>query len=126
MIPGRVRQPTETRERMDWHDRGPERARSETRESQPETTTTMDSEQDQNDVKGELPLATQTVRPRKAWGSPLRRRAIGVGVFLGVVLWFVHKRRTFAPEPWLEGSFDPLGHGQSDSLAVKEAEELFL
>jgi hypothetical protein len=90
------------------------------------TTTTMGSEHGQNSVKGELPLTTQTVQPKKACGFAHRRRAIGVGVLIGVALWFAHKRHTSAPEPWLEGHLDLLGHGEPGPLTGKEAEESFL
>lgn len=86
----------------------------------------MGSEQHQNSAKGELPLAIQTVQPRKGGRFAYRRRTIAVGVLVGVALWFAHKRHAFVPESWSEGHPDLLGYVESGSLAGKEAEELFL
>lgn len=87
----------------------------------------MGLEQEENAIKGELPLATRPVQPTKVSGFAYRRRAISVGAFIGVALWLVHGRhRGFASEPWLEGRFDLFGHHKSGPLTGREAEELFL
>ena len=86
----------------------------------------MGSEQEQNSAKGELPLATRPVQPKKACWFACHRRTIGVSVLIGVALWFVHKRYTFAPELWSEDRFALLGYHKSDTLTGREAEELFL
>ena len=86
----------------------------------------MGAEEGQNFVKGELPLASNTVQSKNACRFAHRRRTIGVGVFLGVALWFVHQRHAFVTEPWLEGRLNLFGHGKSGPLTGEEAEELFL
>lgn len=86
----------------------------------------MGSERGQNTVKGELPLTVRTAPPKKACGFAHRRRTIGVGVLIGVALWFARGRHASAPEPWSEGRFDLLGYGKSSPLTGKEAEDLFL
>jgi len=86
----------------------------------------MGSGQELKSVKVEPPPVTQTVQHRQACRIAHRSRTIAVGVFIGVALWFVHKRHTFVPEPWLEDHFDLLGYNKSHPLAGKEAEELFL
>lgn len=96
------------------------------REYSSRTTTTMGSEKCQNSVKGELPLAARTLQPKKACRFALRRRTIGVGVLIGVLMWVAHKQHTSAPEPWLEDRFDLLGYDKSGPLSGKRAEELFL
>lgn len=86
----------------------------------------MGLEQGLKSVKVESLPTTQTVQPKQARRPAYRRRAIAVGVLIGVALWFVHKRHTLAPEPWLEGHLDLLGHEKSDSLTGEEAEAFFL
>jgi len=86
----------------------------------------MGSEQSQDSVKGELPLATRPLQPKKACRFALRRRAIGVGVLIGVAMWVAHKWHAFAPEPWFGGRLDALGYDRSGPLTSKQAEELFL
>jgi len=106
-----------TRESSNWTDRTP---------AERPPSTTMGSGQGLKSVKVEPPPVTQTVQPRQTWGLAHRPRVIAVGVLIGVALWFVHKRHTLVPEPWLEGHFDPLGYDKSYLLTGKEAEDLFL
>ena len=77
-------------------------------------------------VKVEPPPVTQAVQPRQACRPARRCRTIAVGVLIGVALWLVHKRHTFAPKLWLEGHLDLLEYDKSYPLTGKEAEELFL
>lgn len=86
----------------------------------------MDSGQSLKSVKVESPPAAQTIEPKQACRLSYHRRAIAVGVFVGVALWFVHKRHTLAPESWSEGRLNLLGYDKSNSLSSKEAEALFL
>jgi len=86
----------------------------------------MGSEKCQNSAKSELPLAAHTLQPEKACRFALRRRAIGVGVLIGILMWIAHKRHASALEPWLEDRFDLLEYGKSGPLSGKRAEELFL
>jgi len=86
----------------------------------------MDPGQGLKSVKVELPQVEQSVQLKEARRFVHRRRAIAIGVFTGVVLWFVHKRHAFTPEPWLDDHPDLLKYGKPDSLSGKETEELFL
>jgi len=87
----------------------------------------MGSEEGLKSVKVELPPATQTAHPGKAYRFAHRHRTIAVSVFIGVALWFVHKHHTpFTPESWVKGHPDLLGYDKSGSLTGKEVEELFL
>jgi hypothetical protein len=85
----------------------------------------MSSEGGLKSAKDELPLATQDLRHRKARGFIPHLRAIAAGLFTGLALWFVHKRCTSTPAPWLEEG-DLLKHNGYSSFAGKEVEELFL
>jgi hypothetical protein len=84
----------------------------------------MDPEYGLKLVKAELPLAVQTVRPKKACRH--RRRVVAVGLLIGAALLFLHKRYAFAPESWFEGHPDQLGYDKSNSPTGREAEEMFL
>lgn len=86
----------------------------------------MGSGQGLKSVKVEPPPVTQTVQPRQACRLAHHRRAIALGLSIGVLLWLVHQRHTFVPEPWLEDRLDLLGYDKSHPLANKEAEEFFL
>ena len=95
-------------------------------DQQTTATATMSSEGSLKSVKDELPLATQDLRHKKTRGFIPHRRAVAAGLFIGLVLWSVHKQWTSTPAPWLEGHLDLLRYNGYSSLAGKEAEELFL
>lgn len=86
----------------------------------------MDSGKGLKSVKVELPPAAQAIEPKQTSKLSHHRRALAVSVFVGVALWFVHKRHGFVPESWPEGRFDLLEYDKSGSLRGKAAEELFL
>ena len=90
-----------------------------------QTATVMGSEHSLKSIKAELPVVVQTVQPKtKSYGR--RRRAFVLGMLVGAVLLFVHKRYAFSPEPWLENHLDHFGHDESGPPTGKEAEELFM
>jgi hypothetical protein len=86
----------------------------------------MGFEHDLEPAKGELPLVIQTPQPKKACRFVPRRRAVAVGLLVGLALWFAHRRCASTSEPLLEEHLDLLGYDIPHSLTGKEVEELFL